>query len=290
MASMDKKVKFEQIHNDKKASFRYGNSLMPYQDEISLHFHPEIEITYIYKGAGYRMTGDFPEAFDQGDLVLAPSNLPHCWIYTPESCHPDGLRGCIFIQFLPELLEKGLSFFPEWEYAAHRLLTINQGMKIAGPTAQTVIFIMKEMSQQTTEDKMLALIRIIQLIGTSPDLVPIGLSSSSFNNITKSMRRMQTIYKYVLEHYKQKISLNDIAAAVSMTPTAFCSFFKDETGKTFNTFVNEYRIGIVCNLLKNFPDEDINLLAWQCGFNDVPYFNRAFKKMMNMTPGEWRKM
>lgn len=48
MASMDKKVKFEQIHNDKKASFRYGNSLMSYQDEISQHFHPEIEITYIY--------------------------------------------------------------------------------------------------------------------------------------------------------------------------------------------------------------------------------------------------
>ncbi len=40
--------------------------------------------------------------------------------------------------------------------------------------------------------------------------------------------------------------------------------------------------------LRNFPDRDINEIAWQCGFTDIPYFNRYFKKMKRMTPGQWR--
>lgn len=73
-----------------------------------------------------------------------------------------------------------------------------------------------------------------------------------------------------------------------MSTTAFCSFFKRETGKTFTNFINEYRIEAVGTLLRNFPDKDINEIAWQCGFTDIPYFNRYFKKMKQMTPKQWR--
>lgn len=283
------KVKFEQIHKDRKASFHYGNTLQPFREEISLHFHPEMEITYIFKGSGYRMTGDYLEAFNEGELILTPSNLPHCWIYTPESCAPDSQRGCIYVQFLPGLLQDGLSQFPEWEYASHRLLNIKQAVKIIGTTAETAIALLHEMNGQDAFEKIIIFIRLIQLIGISSDFLPVGMPVNTFNHITKNMKRMQTIYKYVLEHYKNKITLAEISAAVNMTPTAFCTFFKAETGKTFNTFLNEYRIEIVCTRLKNQPEDEINHIAWQCGFNDVPYFNRAFKKKMNRTPGDWRK-
>lgn len=62
----------------------------------------------------------------------------------------------------------------------------------------------------------------------------------------------------------------------------------NETGKTFTNFINEYRIEAVGTLLRNFPDKDINEIAWQCGFTDIPYFNRYFKKMKQMTPKQWR--
>jgi len=186
------------------------------------------------------------------------------------------------------LLQTGLSFFTEWEYAAHRLSAIQQGILLTGETAGKIKSCLEEMNLLNASERMLMLIRILQQIGTTTDLIPIGLQETVFNGITKNMQRMQLIFKYVIEHYKEKITLSDAANVISMSTTAFCSFFKRETGKTFTNFINEYRIEAVGTLLRNFPDKDINEIAWQCGFTDIPYFNRYFKKMKQMTPKQWR--
>ena len=285
---MHEKLKFEQIKKDSCASLRYDYSSLYPKDEMPLHFHPEIEICYVVKGSGYRMMGDFLEPFEEGEVVLVPTNQPHCWMYNPESCEPDGKRRCIVVQFNPDLLQTGLSFFTEWEYAAHRLSAIQQGILLTGETAGKIKSCLEEMNCLNASERMLMLIRILQQIGTTTDLIPIGLQETEFNGITKNMRRMQLIFKYVIEHYKEKITLSDAANVISMSTTAFCSFFKRETGKTFTNFINEYRIEAVCTLLLNFPDKDINEIAWQCGFTDIPYFNRSFKKMKQMTPKQWR--
>ncbi len=223
---MHEKLKFEQIKKDSCASLRYDYSSLYPKDEMPLHFHPEIEICYVVKGSGYRMIGDFLEPFEEGEVVLVPTNQPHCWMYNPESCEPDGKRRCIVVQFNPDLLQTGLSFFTEWEYAAHRLSAIQQGILLTGETAGKI--------------------------------------------------------------HKKVAETAEIHKTAPMSTTAFCSFFKRETGKTFTNFINEYRIEAVGTLLRNFPDKDINEIAWQCGFTDIPYFNRYFKKMKQMTPKQWR--
>ena len=248
---MHEKLKFEQIKKDSCASLRYDYSSLYPKDEMPLHFHPEIEICYVVKGSGYRMIGDFLEPFEEGEVVLVPTNQPHCWMYNPESCEPDGKRRCIVVQFNPDLLQTGLSFFTEWEYAAHRLSAIQQGILLTGETAGKIKSCLEEMNLLNASERMLMLIRILQQIGTTTDLIPIGLQETAFNGITKNV--------------------------ISMSTTAFCSFFKRETGKTFTNFINEYRIEAVGTLLRNFPDKDINEIAWQCGFTDIPYFNRYFK-------------
>ena len=239
---MHEKLKFEQIKKDSCASLRYDYSSLYPKDEMPLHFHPEIEICYVVKGSGYRMIGDFLEPFEEGEVVLVPTNQPHCWMYNPESCEPDGKRRCIVVQFNPDLLQTGLSFFTEWEYAAHRLSAIQQGILLTGETAGKIKSCLEEMNLLNASERMLMLIRILQQIGTTTDLIPIGLQETVFNGITKNMQRMQLIFKYVIEHYKEKITLSDAANVISMSTTAFCSFFKRETGKTFTNFINEYRI------------------------------------------------
>ncbi len=45
------------------------------------HFHPEYEIILNTKSNGTRIVGDSVELFDQYDLVMIGSNIPHCWNY-----------------------------------------------------------------------------------------------------------------------------------------------------------------------------------------------------------------
>ena len=106
------RTKIRTNQKDSCASLRYDYSSLYPKDEMPLHFHPEIEICYVVKGSGYRMIGDFLEPFEEGEVVLVPTNQPHCWMYNPESCEPDGKRRCIVVQFNPDLLQTGLSFLP----------------------------------------------------------------------------------------------------------------------------------------------------------------------------------
>lgn len=286
---MTDKVKFEQIDADFQASYRYVCSKKNYKEEISLHFHPEIEILYVKKGSGYRMVGDFVESFNEGEVIFAPPNLPHCWMFDPQTCNPDGSREVLFVQFHPSFLSNGLAFFSEWLSLVNRLRSIQHGVRIVGETAEKIIIILKKMQHESSITRLTSLMKLISLLSKQEDFLIIGPANKVSNGISKNMKRMQTIVKYIMENYSEKISLEKIAAIASMSPAAFCSFFKKETGKTFTTYINEYRLGMVCSILDTFPDTKINEAAWKCGFADINYFNRYFKKAKGVSPQIWMR-
>ncbi|WP_316931223.1 helix-turn-helix transcriptional regulator [Chryseobacterium sp. P1-3] len=67
----------------------------------------------------------------------------------------------------------------------------------------------------------------------------------------------------------------------------FVIFFKKATQITFTEFVNRYRINKACLLMAQ--DKTISECSYSCGFNNVTYFNRMFKKYTGKTPSEFIK-
>ncbi|MCL2864406.1 MAG: AraC family transcriptional regulator [Lachnospiraceae bacterium] len=88
--------------------------------------------------------------------------------------------------------------------------------------------------------------------------------------------------------YMNPISLEELATIAGFTPKYFCKFFKFMTGYSPIDFLNKYRIEIACEYLLNsdFHISDITLL---CGFNDLSYFIKTFKKYNHMAPRKWQK-
>ena len=97
---------------------------------------------------------------------------------------------------------------------------------------------------------------------------------------------LNRIQVYVVCNAKRNITLDDIARHVGMNRTSFCLFFKKATGKTFVIYLNEYRIEFACRLLK-LRKKSIAEICYQAGFNNVPYFNRIFKKATGVSPSEY---
>lgn len=61
------------------------------------------------------------------------------------------------------------------------------------------------------------------------------------------------------------------------------------TGKTFFTYLNDYRIETSCQMMtKN--KMTIAEVCYASGFKDVPYYNRTFKKLKGMTPTKYKEM
>lgn len=73
-----------------------------------------------------------------------------------------------------------------------------------------------------------------------------------------------------------------------MSEGQFCRFFKSQVHMTLIEYINYYRIGAACDQLLS-GSEPVSSIATGCGYSNISYFNRMFRKYMHCTPKEYRK-
>jgi YesN/AraC family two-component response regulator len=93
---------------------------------------------------------------------------------------------------------------------------------------------------------------------------------------------------YVKKNYMKKITLEDTASYVFLSPAYFSRVFKEEIGDNFNTYVNTVRVDAAMKLLLN---ETIALvdISSMVGFETQSYFSKVFKRVTGVTPGKFRE-
>ncbi len=96
------------------------------------------------------------------------------------------------------------------------------------------------------------------------------------------------IKAYIGKHYKENIRLIDIADHLCRNPSYIGSVFKKDIGIGFNEYIASYRIDISKTYLLE-PGFSISQIADMVGFSDVRHFSKTFKKIVGITPAEYRK-
>jgi two-component system, response regulator YesN len=92
---------------------------------------------------------------------------------------------------------------------------------------------------------------------------------------------------YIRRHFNEKITLESAAAMVFLSPAYLSRIFKQETGFTFNNFLNNIRIEQSKALLKNNELKIVDI-ASRVGFDSQSYFTKVFKKHLGMSPLQYR--
>ncbi len=115
------KTSFEQIQNDEGSSFRLLNQKVnAHEFPWSYHYHPEFELVLVFDGKGRRHVGNHLSYYEDGDLVLIGSNLPHAGFgYDSIGEHEE-----IVIQFKDDFL--GPNFFDKPEMLSIKKLMEKQ--------------------------------------------------------------------------------------------------------------------------------------------------------------------
>ena len=98
---------------------------------------------------------------------------------------------------------------------------------------------------------------------------------------------IRDITGYIESHYMEDIALQDIAGYLNYSDVYFCKLFKQNFGKNFITYLNEFRMARAKELLAD-PGINIKDVGYKAGFRDPNYFTRIFKRMVGMTPSEYR--
>ncbi|RKM59766.1 response regulator [Butyrivibrio sp. CB08] len=95
------------------------------------------------------------------------------------------------------------------------------------------------------------------------------------------------VTRYIENNYKEDIALQDVAGLFGYSDVYFCKLFKQNFGKNFITYLNEFRMDKAKELLAD-PQINIKDVSIESGYRDANYFTRVFKRMVGMTPSEYR--
>ena len=104
----------------------------------------------------------------------------------------------------------------------------------------------------------------------------------------KRIRQLKRSLKIIREEYMNQLTLGNLAEAADMSPKYFCRFFSEMTGKTPIEYLNYYRIECAAEQLL-YTDDLVTDIALNCGYNDLSYFVKTFKKYKAQTPKQFRK-
>ena len=248
------------------------------------HFHPEVELTHIVQSRGKRFVGDSIADYEDGDLVLLGSNLPHTWVSDPRRRGP---HEAVFCQFSATFL--GADFFraPELLPVRRLLERSAQGLRFTGRSQKAVARRMETIDGLRGPERLLALLGILGALARSRDARP--LSSRGFVPPPRraDAARIDRVCRFLTENFTDRVPLADAAKVAHLSVPAFSRFFKRRTGKTLVGYLTELRVGHACRELIE-TDRAVSEIAFDAGFNNLSNFNRRFLEAKAMSPREFR--
>ena len=112
-----------------------------------------------------------------------------------------------------------------------------------------------------------------------------------FSMIRVQSEELSAIYlikDYIASHYQEEtLAIKDISQHVFLSSSYICTLFKNETGKTLNQYITDYRMEQAKRLLVD-PRNRITDISAKVGYSDGSYFGKIFKKQVGMSPSEYR--
>lgn len=268
--------------------------------DYPIHTHDMYELNFIHGGKGVtRIVGDSVESIDDWELVLiTQSDLEHTWEGTPTypkgtpsnyntSSHPVMVE--ITLQFSPDLLSESMLQKNQLLSIRTMFTQAKHGLLFSPNTIQEIAPQLNQLTDQKGSfEQILSFLRILYTL--SKDARARALSSTSFASVVDKFdsRRVQKVDEYVQSHYKENISLRDLAQLVNMSEVGFSRFFRMRTGMRLSDYLIGIRIGHATRMLVD-TTHTISEIAYTCGFNNISNFNRQFLRIKHITPNAFRQ-
>jgi AraC-like DNA-binding protein len=280
----------EEIKLNPEESFYIG-IFQDHIDKSRWHYHLEYELSFITEGSGKRIVGDSVEEFHPGDLIFIGPRIPHVWF--PEEKHVRHHSGrtleSVYMLFNNEILPKEMTALPEFENIRNAIILSERGARITGDTLNEVSRIMLQLPYMSRIKRLMYFYEIMDLIGRSKSFAYLASEQYAKTKFETNNIRINRIHEFLMKNYQNNVDLEEVADIVHLAPASVCRFFKSSTGLTVFEYLNKIKIDYSCKLLLN-TDLSITDISFDCGFNNLSHFNKQFRKFLDQTPSQFRKL
>ena len=195
----------------------------------------------------------------------------------------------IVVHFLPDFIGKEFLNMSEASAIISLYERAKSGLMIHGQTKENLYSLMKKSVKEDGMKRMLTILEMLVVLSESRDLTPISVGHKSYVYNKEETDRLNKVYQHALSNYCRELPLDEIAAIANLSVTSFCRYFKMMTKKTFHEFLIELRISHARRLLMDDNNFTIENICFDSGFNNRSNFFRHFKRIVGITPSEFKR-
>jgi len=251
--------------------------------EMSWHQHTEYELILFTEGVGLSFIGNYVGEFEVGDIFFLGANLAHTFQKSENV-----ITSAVVVHFKEDFWGKEFLTLPESRNVRQLLDSSSAGLKVRGKSKELLTPLITSLEKERGFKRIITLCDCLDILSKNEE--SIQLSTQEVRQVNnKSRERIDRIFQYTMENFKENVQLTTIAAIADMSIPAFCNYFKKSTRKTYVDFLNEVRIGYACKLLTD-TQSTIEGACYDSGFNTVANFNKQFLKIKGSTPSKYRKL
>lgn len=270
-------------------SFSVRRDTVPYANN-QWHYHREVELIHFEKGSGTQFIGDSIHHFASGDVILIGSNLPHYWSFDSDYLAEDDTCAADVrvAHFNDDFWGTDFLELPENANVKQLLQEAKQGIAVYGTARASVQKLLAELLETEGTKRIILLIEALTTIAHSKERKPLSSVGFTPHFQRGENNRINNIYDFALQHFRKRITLDEIAEVAGMSSNAFCRFFKSRTGKTFSQFLIEIRVGHACKLLIE-NNLSVKEICFETGFHNFAGFHKYFKQITGKSPLNYRR-
>lgn len=264
---------------------------------IGEHTHDYMQIWYVLSGSCEHIINNSSISLTSGDIFVLPPFVNHQFNVIDEN----GFKfiGC---EFLTSFINENMTGYGKWAplfdftYIEPFLVSnesVRPRLHLSGKVQTKVEELMESMLHEyENEEKYYEinikadLLKLLAIIAREYDK---NVDGDNCDIIEKYRDSVNKAIDFLNNNYTRKIYIDDVSKMAMMSQTYFCYIFKQITGKTVIEYINSLRVKNAMDLLRNSA-ESISEICFECGFNDLAYFYRLFKKETGLSPRRFRAM
>lgn len=249
-----------------------------------IHSHDCLELNYIIDGNGYYLIENKSYPIEKGDIFLI-NNMEHHM-----AVHENNLKMLVFVfdqSFIWESSDEYDYLKPFFERESGLSNKISKDDEAYETIKNALLRIEEEYATQNIgwvlmikAWLMLSLAMLYRCYSSQN-----ALEGSSNQN---SYKRIRTVVEYIHENFSDELTLDKLSRAAMMNKTYLSSLFTKVMHMTVFDYIELVRVNHAKLLLKT-SDLSILDIALESGFKSSSYFSRIFKRLMGITPNDYRK-
>lgn len=170
------------------------------------------------------------------------------------------------------------------------LQTCRTILDTAAQEVQEFDSVLGRMERDALERSIAASLKFAEMEELLVSAVSSALEEVSRTRLAMGGKAVEDVKRWICANYNQHAELSALASMVYLTPSYLSKLFKQETGLTLTEFITDVRIKKAKQLLRSASNMKVHSIGAEVGYPDPAYFNKIFKRIVGVTPNEYKKM